>query len=237
MEQPPSPESASANVAPPGATDDTHGAPASWLVRIGSVAAGLLVLAGVMTLGMHAGGRRGMPPAAALQPQGRVLGEFTLTDRTGRTVSRRDLEGCYCVVSFVSTACGFTCTEVSRRLATVQRGLAGRDDVRLVSFTVDPRTDTPEVLSEFARKFGADTNRWFFLTGDREILFPLIEDSFLPADKTAGLKTFSGGFLHTDHIAVVNPDGRVLAYFDGLKPGTPAAILEILAPPAKQPAR
>lgn len=235
MERPPSPPPASADATPHGATDGAHGAPASWLVRIGSVAAGLLVLAGVMTLGMRTGGRRGVP-AAALQPQGRVLGEFTLTDRTGRTVSRRDLEGRYCVVSFVSTACGFTCTEVSRRLATVQRGLAGRDDVRLVSFTIDPRTDTPQVLSEFARKFGADTNRWFFLTGDREPLFTLIEDSFLPADKTAGLKTVSGGFLHTDHIAVVDPGGRVLAYFDGLKPGTPAAILELLAPPAKQPA-
>ncbi len=216
---------------PPRTGADAGEAPAGWLVRVSTALAGLLVLAGVLTLGLRTGGRGGTP--AALHPPGRMLGDFTLTDRTGRQVSRRDLEGRYCVVGFVSTACGFTCTEVSRRLAEVQRRLAGRDDVRLVSFTVDPRTDTPQVLSEFARKFGADTNRWFFLTGDREVLFPLIEDSFLPAEKPGALKTLSGGFLHTDHVAVVDPAGRVIAYFDGLKPGCAAAILELIGPPAK----
>ena len=95
----------------------------------------------------------------------RTLGEFSLTDETGRTVTRADFDGKILAVSFLFTSCSLTCPEVSKRMAEIQRLTANDADVRLVSLTVDPRTDTPPVLAKWGARFGADTNRWHFLTG------------------------------------------------------------------------
>jgi protein SCO1 len=199
---------------------------ASLSGRVARAALQLLVaavVAGVLAAGFFAGSRPHGPGRPPDHP--RELIGFTLTDRTGRTVTRAELRGTFCVVSFVSTGCGVICPIVSRQMAAVQRLAAGMDDVRLVSFTVDPRTDTPPVLAKFAARFGADTNRWLFLTGDKNVLFPLIETSFLPKDTLGGYQPMPGEFLDTDRIVLVDPQGSVRAYFDGMILSTPSALM------------
>jgi len=113
--------------------------------------------------------------------------------------------------------------------AVAQRRLvAGQDDVRLVSLTVDPRTDTPPVLAEFGIKFGADTNRWFLLTGDKDPLYELIETSFLQREPLTADNLMPGGFVGVERIALVDPAGNVRRYFDGMKKTTPKALVEVL---------
>ena len=113
-------------------------------------------------------------------------------------------------------------------MAEVQRLTAGQADVRLLSFTVDPRTDTPPVLAEFGRKFGADAARWSLLTGDKAELYALIETSFLKREPLAHNTLMPGGFLDVDRIAVVDRVGKVRRYFDGVRAETPAAIVKFL---------
>ena len=102
----------------------------------------------------------------------RQLENFSLTDRTGRTVTRRELDGKILAVSFLFTSCSLTCPEVSRHMAEIQRLTADQPDVRLLSLTVDPRTDTPPVLARWGARFDADTNRWWLLTGDKPVFAP-----------------------------------------------------------------
>jgi cytochrome oxidase Cu insertion factor (SCO1/SenC/PrrC family) len=163
---------------------------------------------------------RPLPPERPRQ----LIG-FTLTDRTGRTVTRSELDGQFVVVSFVFSGCSSTCLVVNRRMAEIQKSVANQSDVRLVSLTVDPRTDTPPVLKRFAGQFRADINRWFFLTGDKQTLYSLIETSFLPQDGIGGYDPMPGGFTGTERIALVDPRGRVRTYFDGLNADTPAAVV------------
>ena len=103
---------------------------------------------------------RGIPP-----DQPRQLADFSLTDSTGRAVTREDMDGKILAVSFLFTGCGLTCPEVSQRMADIQRLTTNQPDVRLVSLTVDPRSDTPPVLAKWGARYGADTNRWLLLTG------------------------------------------------------------------------
>ena len=154
----------------------------------------------------------------------RQLVEFTLTDRTGRTVSRSDLEGKILVVDFLFTSCSLTCPAINRQMEEIQQLTTNRPDVRLVSLTVDPRDDTPEVLAEYGKRFGADTNRWLFLTGDRDQLYRLIGTSFLPPDTNNEFSYMPGNFAHTDRIAIVDGQGRLRGFFDGLNQNTPAAV-------------
>ena len=113
-------------------------------------------------------------------------------------------------------------------MAEVQRLTAGREDVRLLSLTVDPRTDTPPVLREFGDKFGADAKRWSLLTGDKAVLYELIETSFLKREPLLTNSPMPGGFLDVDRIAIVDRAGAVRRYFDGMRSDTPGAIVRTL---------
>ncbi len=154
----------------------------------------------------------------------RRLVDFTLTDRTGRTVTQADLAGKILVVNFVFTSCLLSCRAVNDRMAEIQGLLGDAEDVRLVSLTVDPRTDTPSVLSKFADGFHADTNRWLFLTGNKTELYGLIETSFI--SKAPELEPFiPGGFASTDRIMLVDGNGLVRGSFNGLKRGVADAVV------------
>jgi len=160
--------------------------------------------------------------------QRRQLGAFAFTDQTGRTVTQAEVAGKFTVVNFIHTSCSISCLQVNQRMAEVQRLTAGADDVRLLSFTVDPRTDTPPVLAEFGQKFGAEAERWSLLTGNKTELYALIETSFLKREPEAGSTTMPGGFHDVDRIAVVDRSGQVRRYFDGMRSETPAAIVRLL---------
>jgi protein SCO1/2/putative membrane protein len=103
--------------------------------------------------------------------------DFSLTECHGQTVTKADLLGKPWLACFVFTRCAGPCPRVSREMQILQDRT--RDlDVRLVSFTVDPETDTPEVLRTYAEFYKADPLRWWFLTGDKEVIYRLIRRSF-----------------------------------------------------------
>jgi len=154
----------------------------------------------------------------------RALADFTLTDSTGRTVTRAELEGTVLAVNFIITSCSLTCQAVSTSMAEVQRLTTGEPDVRLVSFTADPRTDTAPVLAKWGARYGADTNRWLLLTGGKKEVQALIAASFI-ADTTNNPFNFSpGDFVGTGRIAVVDKHGNVRKFFNGQPSSAPAVV-------------
>lgn len=155
----------------------------------------------------------------------RQLVDFSLTDRTGRAVTRSDLAGRFLVVDFLFTSCSLTCPIVNQHMAEIQQLTANQPDVKLLSLTVDPRDDTTAVLSQYGLKFGADTNRWWLLTGDKSVLYHLIGTSFLNADLDDPFAYMPGNFSHTERIALVDGQGKVRAYFDGLSENVAAAVV------------
>jgi len=155
----------------------------------------------------------------------RALVNFMLTDRTGRTVTRSDLDGKILVVDFLLTSCSLTCPVVNRQMAQIQQLMTNQPDVMLVSLTVDPRDDTPAVLEKYGERFGADTNRWLFLTGEKSELYNLIKSSFLTQDLNDPLSYMPGNFSHTDRIAIVDAHGHLRGYFDGLNANTATAVV------------
>lgn len=156
----------------------------------------------------------------------RQLVDFRLTDRTGRTMTRSDLEGKILVVNFLLTSCSLTCPAVNSQMAQIQQLTTNQPDVRLVSLTVDPRDDTPDVLATYGQRFSADTNRWFFLTGDTSVMYHLIASSFLSQDLNDPYSFMPGNFSHTERIAIVDSGGHLRGYFDGLNENTAMAVAD-----------
>ena len=107
-----------------------------------------------------------------------ALPEFSLTERSRRPVTRADLLGKVWVANFIYTHCTDTCPLQSARLAGLQTDFAGERNLALLSITVDPKRDTPPVLTEYAARFAADRERWWFLTGNKDTIYTLIRDGF-----------------------------------------------------------
>jgi protein SCO1/2 len=168
--------------------------------------------------------------AVALEPDhSRELVDFSLIDRTGRTVTRSDLAGKFLVVDFLFTSCSLTCPVVNGHMAEIQKLTATQPDVELLSLTVDPRDDTIGVLTKYGAQFGADTNRWLLLTGEKNDLYHLIATSFLSQDENDPFTYMPGNFSHTERIAVVDSRGNVRAYFDGLSENVATAVVQQIA--------
>jgi protein SCO1/2 len=159
-----------------------------------------------------------------LPDQPRQLAEFSLTDRTGRTVTRSDLDGKVLAVSFLFTGCASICPVVSENMSEIQQLTTNEPDVRLVSLTVDPRTDTPSVLAKWGEHYGADTNRWLLLTGAKPVLQDLIGTSFLSTNSGDPFSSMPCNFVGTERIAVMDKHGHLRISFNGMRIGTPNAV-------------
>lgn len=137
--------------------------------------------------------------------------DFSFQSQTGATVTRGDLSGKIWIANFIFTRCAGPCPVMTERLAEVQRALgAGNDDVRLVSVSVDPEFDRPEVLAKYAARFGADPARWLFLTGDPATVQKYVtKGMLLPLAKDG-----EGAPIHSQKFLVLDGRGQIRAFRD-----------------------
>jgi protein SCO1/2/putative membrane protein len=156
------------------------------------------------------------PPAGQdLGPGALPLGDFQFTERSGRTVTEAELRDRIWIASFIFTRCPLSCP----RISTVMKGLQDRlkrTSVLLVSISVDPDHDTAAVLAEYAARFGASPDRWWFLTGPKASTYALVQDRFklglresTASDRAVGAESIT----HSDRLALVDR-GRVVGFFD-----------------------
>ena len=144
-----------------------------WLWGVGV----LVTLVGV-ALVLAVGFDRGFWGAGnALQRLGEVP-DFALLERSGQQVTKSDLLGKVWIASLIFTRCVDECPLVSSHMARLQDAFATARDLRLVSITVDPAYDTPEVLTRYAQRFAAQPERWLFLTGDKATIYRLVREGF-----------------------------------------------------------
>jgi cytochrome oxidase Cu insertion factor (SCO1/SenC/PrrC family) len=155
-------------------------------------------------------------PQQSLEPGGEVA-DFKLTDRSEQPVGRDDLLGKVWVAGFAFTRCTGPCPQVTSTMARLQSEFKNEPDFRLVSVSVDPDHDTPDVLRKYANVFEADPKRWFFLTGPREDVYRLVLHSFhLGVQQNSGPDVKPGNEVtHSTRLALVDRKGRIRGYFEG----------------------
>lgn len=145
------------------------------------------------------------------------VGDFSLTERSGRTVTNADLAGKVWVASFVFTRCTGGCPSVTGTVARIQDAFRTEPDFRLVTFTVDPQRDDPKELTHYAATYRADKERWLFLTGSEEQLYRLIEKGFkVPVERNRGKDVKPGQeVMHGYKLVLVDRKGHHRGWFEG----------------------
>ncbi|MBI4306989.1 MAG: SCO family protein [Chloroflexi bacterium] len=160
------------------------------------------------------------------------LPAFSFTDQLGRPVSSEGLRGKVILANFVFTNCTAFCpTVLTPHMSELQERLRGEGllgpDVMLLSFSVDPEQDTPEVLRAYAEKYGADPEVWRFLTGsvdemervvttDLKLGFQKIEQPVEHTHPDGSAHTHKYDVTHTNRFTLVDGQGQVRALYDGV---------------------
>lgn len=148
------------------------------------------------------------------------VADFALTERSGKTVTLSALKGKPWVASFIFTRCAGICPMMCGHMKKLQERLVGRE-IRFVSFSVDPEYDTAERLSEYAKRFKADSEKWLFLTGDKKTIFNLSVKSFMlgVSDVPQGEEIAPDQVVtHSSRFALVDAEGAIRGTYESGEP-------------------
>jgi protein SCO1 len=148
------------------------------------------------------------PPVLATLPA------FTLTDQTGEPFGSEQLAGKVWVANFIFTRCPVICPAFTRKMVGVQEKTRGLRPLHLVSFSVDPEFDTPEVLAEYARGYQAEPGRWTFLTGEPETIKATVMEGLKVGMGRTGPADDVDSIFHGTKFVVVDGEGGIRGYYD-----------------------
>lgn len=145
-----------------------------------------------------------LPVLAELPP-------FALVERSGAALDKAALAGRPAIVDFIFTRCPASCPRLTARMKELEKRLPERSTARLLSITVDPEHDRPEVLTRYADGWQAGP-RWLFATGERAAIWELVRRGFLLAVEETPEDTTSP-ILHSNRFALVDGEGRLRATY------------------------
>jgi protein SCO1/2 len=148
---------------------------------------------------------------------------FQLVNQNGQSFGSAQLTGKIWIADFIYTTCPGPCPMISSRMSELQKPLE-KSDVHLVSFSVDPEKDTPQVLRGYAEKLQADPARWDFLTGPKSAIYKLSHDGFKLAVSDGSDE--QGIPVHSTRIVLVDRHGQIRGYYDATEAD---AVTKLLA--------
>ena len=143
----------------------------------------------------------------------------------GESVTDDDLSEYIYISDFFFTSCPTICPKVKREMKRIYTEFEDEPLVKFVSFTIDPKRDTPEKLNQYASKLNIDTDKWWFLTGDQDGTYELAESYLQVAFEDADVP---GGFNHSGKMILTDKNGHLRAFSEGTDPEeTPRLIKDI----------
>ncbi len=159
---------------------------------------------------------------------------FELTNQEGKKITDKDYLGKVYVLEFFFSTCPTICPKMNQNMLKIQNDFMDRNDFGIVSITINPENDTPQVLKEHAEILGAKHKNWNFLTGDQKYIYDLANKGFnLYAAEN---KKATGGFEHSGMFALIDKKGNIrcrkdqfgnpILYYDGIEPEGIEAITE-----------
>lgn len=141
-----------------------------------------------------------------------TIGDFQLLNQEGRVITQKDLDGRIYVANFFFATCTSVCPKMNENVRRIQEKFKGLDEVKIVSYTVDPETDTVQALKAYAEKMGADNNQWWFLTGPKDSIYALARESYLVP---GAQRIAEGDFFHSQDLLLIDKEKRIRGIYDG----------------------
>jgi protein SCO1/2 len=137
---------------------------------------------------------------------------FNLVDQDAKPFSSQDLHGRPWAAAFIFTHCGSSCPIMTLQMARMQKGLP--PEFMLISFSVDPDSDTPPVLKRYAASYNANESRWRFLTGPGDAMMTVIKGMKTPFQAAGEHSPID----HSENLLLVDADGQIRGSYSSTDP-------------------
>ena len=144
-----------------------------------------------------------------------TIPSFTLYNQRGETVTEAALDGNITVVDFFFTACNGICPRLTQSMARIDAAIDPDADFVLLSHSVTPERDTPEVLQSWAEAKGVRSDRWHLLTGERSTIYALGRSAYF-IEESLGLEKNPDDFLHTENMVLLDRSRRIRGVYNGV---------------------
>lgn len=141
------------------------------------------------------------------------IANFAFTNQNGEIITQKNYENSIYVADFFFTTCPTICPKMTDNMVWLQNQLKNNPEVKLLSFSVTPDIDRPEVLKKYAQDKGVDDTRWNLVTGDKKDIYYLARKSYL-AVKT-GKPEEMYDMVHTENFILVDKNKRIRGFYDG----------------------
>ena len=140
--------------------------------------------------------------------------EFELKNQQNQQVSDQNFKDKIQIVDFFFTSCPTICPKMTSHLKLVETAFKNDDRVAIISYSIDPKNDTPARLQQYAKQYDIDAKKWSFLTGDSNYIFELSKDYKVRAfdDSTDE----EDNIFHDGTFVLVDPQRRIRGYYNGL---------------------
>jgi protein SCO1/2 len=138
---------------------------------------------------------------------------FSLFDQDGKMFTDAAVNNKIYVADFFFTSCTSACPKMTKNLLLVQKAFSNDNNIHLISFTVDPETDSAQRLKWYAGVFRIDPSKWDLLTGDKKEIYKLARESFYVSagDGDGG----PDDFIHSDKLVLVDKQKQIRGYYTG----------------------
>ena len=152
------------------------------------------------------------------------IASFNLTNQIGQVVNQNTTKNKIYIANFFFASCQSICPMMSNQLQEVQKAFLADDSVLILSHSVNPLHDTVAVLSNYADTYGAKTNKWHLLTGNKKQIYDLAKTSYLVnAFEDDGSPQ---GFLHSELFLLIDEKSRIRGMYDGTNTAEVKKLIE-----------
>lgn len=149
---------------------------------------------------------------------------FKYINQYGDSISDKNLAGKIYVADFFFTSCPSICPVMQRNMLTVYNTFKDAGDVKILSYTIDPKYDSVKVLKKYADKLGVSGNMWWLLQGKKDATYELASNSYLVSVRADN--SVPGGYVHQGYFVLVDKQKRVRGAYDGTNPQQVATLIE-----------
>ncbi len=142
-----------------------------------------------------------------------TIAPFEFLDQDSTIITNATFNNQVYVADFFFTSCPTICPVMKQQMLRVYQAYENDPEVAIISHTIDPTHDTVALLKDFAQKLGVSSSKWHFVTGDKDEIYDLGEQSYMVVaneDEEA-----PGGYIHSGAFLLIDKKGRIRGVYDG----------------------
>lgn len=142
------------------------------------------------------------------------ISNFKLVNQNNEEITRKKLEGNIYVSNFFFTSCPSICPKMTNNIKIIEEEFKYQDGIKILSHSVTPWIDTPEILKKYEKNYNIDGSIWNLVTGEKKIIYDLARFSYF-AEENFGIVNNENDFIHTELVFLIDKKSHIRGVYNG----------------------